>query len=105
LSWHIHYHLGADEKRGLAKFSELSAQARLRADLQTEILWPKPAAPPQAAPTLQDHAHPPSARNFEAGDFVSGCDHRNNRISQFVFASRRFLQARGKLEEATVLKR
>ena len=23
LSWHIHYHLGADEKRGLAKFGEL----------------------------------------------------------------------------------
>jgi len=23
LSWHIHYHLGADEKRGLAKFAEL----------------------------------------------------------------------------------
>ena len=23
LSWHIHYHLGADEKHGLAKFSEL----------------------------------------------------------------------------------
>ena len=23
LSWHIHYHLGADEKRGLAKFMEL----------------------------------------------------------------------------------
>jgi chorismate dehydratase len=23
LSWHIHYHLGSDEKRGLAKFSEL----------------------------------------------------------------------------------
>src|SRR5205807_8417066 len=23
LSWHIHYHLGADEKRGLAKFIEL----------------------------------------------------------------------------------
>ena len=23
LSWHIHYHLGADEKRGLAKFSDL----------------------------------------------------------------------------------
>jgi chorismate dehydratase len=23
LSWHIHYHLGADEKRGLAKFVEL----------------------------------------------------------------------------------
>jgi chorismate dehydratase len=23
LSWHIHYHLGADEKQGLAKFSEL----------------------------------------------------------------------------------
>lgn len=23
LGWHIHYHLGADEKRGLAKFSEL----------------------------------------------------------------------------------
>ncbi|MCX6930049.1 MAG: menaquinone biosynthesis protein [Verrucomicrobia bacterium] len=24
LSWHIHYHLGSDEKRGLAKFIELS---------------------------------------------------------------------------------
>jgi len=23
LSWHIHYHLGADEKRGLARFMEL----------------------------------------------------------------------------------
>ena len=23
LSWHIHYHLGADEKRGLQKFIEL----------------------------------------------------------------------------------
>ena len=23
LGWHIHYHLGADEKRGLAKFAEL----------------------------------------------------------------------------------
>ena len=23
LGWHIHYHLGADEKRGLAKFMEL----------------------------------------------------------------------------------
>jgi len=23
LGWHIHYHLGADEKRGLAKFIEL----------------------------------------------------------------------------------
>jgi chorismate dehydratase len=23
LSWHIHYHLGADEKRGLARFAEL----------------------------------------------------------------------------------
>ena len=23
LGWHIHYHLGADEKRGLAKFVEL----------------------------------------------------------------------------------
>ena len=23
LSWHIHYHLGADEKRGLAKFGEM----------------------------------------------------------------------------------
>jgi chorismate dehydratase len=23
LSWHIHYHLGSDEKRGLAKFMEL----------------------------------------------------------------------------------
>ena len=23
LGWHIHYHLGADEKRGLARFSEL----------------------------------------------------------------------------------
>jgi hypothetical protein len=23
LGWHIHYHLGADEKRGLAKFGEL----------------------------------------------------------------------------------
>jgi len=23
LSWHIHYHLGSDEKRGLAKFAEL----------------------------------------------------------------------------------
>jgi predicted solute-binding protein len=23
LSWHIHYHLGTDEKRGLAKFIEL----------------------------------------------------------------------------------
>ena len=30
LSWHIHYHLGADEKRGLAKFMELAAPARLR---------------------------------------------------------------------------
>jgi predicted solute-binding protein len=23
LGWHIHYHLGSDEKRGLAKFAEL----------------------------------------------------------------------------------
>ena len=23
LGWHIHYHLGADEKRGIAKFIEL----------------------------------------------------------------------------------
>jgi hypothetical protein len=23
LGWHIHYHLGSDEKRGLAKFMEL----------------------------------------------------------------------------------
>jgi predicted solute-binding protein len=23
LSWHIHYHLGSDEKRGLARFIEL----------------------------------------------------------------------------------
>jgi predicted solute-binding protein len=23
LGWHIHYHLGADEKRGLARFMEL----------------------------------------------------------------------------------
>ena len=23
LSWHIHYHLGADEKRGLARFADL----------------------------------------------------------------------------------
>ena len=23
LSWHVHYHLGTDEKRGLAKFIEL----------------------------------------------------------------------------------
>jgi chorismate dehydratase len=26
LGWHIHYHLGADEKRGLAKFAELLRQ-------------------------------------------------------------------------------
>jgi chorismate dehydratase len=26
LGWHIHYHLGADEKRGLAKFAELLAK-------------------------------------------------------------------------------
>jgi chorismate dehydratase len=26
LSWHIHYHLGADEKRGLARFAELLRQ-------------------------------------------------------------------------------
>ncbi|HET7625250.1 MAG TPA: menaquinone biosynthesis protein [Verrucomicrobiae bacterium] len=26
LGWHIHYHLGADEKRGLRKFMELSAK-------------------------------------------------------------------------------
>ena len=26
LGWHIHYHLGADEKRGLARFSELLRQ-------------------------------------------------------------------------------
>jgi chorismate dehydratase len=26
LSWHIHYHLGADEKRGLGRFAELLAQ-------------------------------------------------------------------------------
>jgi len=23
LSWHIHYHLGSDEKRGIARFAEL----------------------------------------------------------------------------------
>jgi len=28
LSWHIHYHLGADEKRGLAKFIELLRKYR-----------------------------------------------------------------------------
>jgi len=26
LSWHIHYHLGADEKRGLARFIGVAAQ-------------------------------------------------------------------------------
>jgi predicted solute-binding protein len=29
LSWHIHYHLGADEKRGLAKFIELLRKHQL----------------------------------------------------------------------------
>lgn len=29
LGWHIHYHLGADEKRGLAKFAELLRKHRL----------------------------------------------------------------------------
>jgi chorismate dehydratase len=28
LGWHIHYHLGSDEKRGLAKFSELLRKHR-----------------------------------------------------------------------------
>ena len=31
LSWHIHYHLGADEKRGLARFSELLRKHHLGA--------------------------------------------------------------------------
>ena len=29
LSWHIHFHLGSDEKRGLAKFIELLTKHRL----------------------------------------------------------------------------
>lgn len=36
LSWHIHYHLGSDEKRGLAKFSEL-----LRKHCSRTIFEPK----------------------------------------------------------------
>jgi hypothetical protein len=29
LSWHIHYHLGTEEKRGLAKFIELLRKHQL----------------------------------------------------------------------------
>src|SRR5437773_4080237 len=36
LSWHIHYHLGADEKRGLARFAEL-----LRKNGTTTIFEPR----------------------------------------------------------------
>jgi chorismate dehydratase len=36
LSWHIHYHLGADEKRGLAKFVEL-----LRKHTDAPVFEPK----------------------------------------------------------------
>jgi chorismate dehydratase len=36
LSWHIHYHLGADEKRGLARFAEL-----LRKNATTTIYEPR----------------------------------------------------------------
>ena len=36
LSWHIHYHLGADEKRGLARFIQL-----LRKHTKTTVFEPK----------------------------------------------------------------
>jgi len=36
LSWHIHYHLGADEKRGLARFAEL-----LRRHTNTPVFEPR----------------------------------------------------------------
>jgi len=38
LSWHIHYHLGADEKRGLAKFIELLRKHGARAVYEPQFI-------------------------------------------------------------------
>lgn len=39
LSWHIHYHLGADEKRGLAKFIELLRKHGLGTVFEPRFVW------------------------------------------------------------------
>lgn len=39
LGWHIHFHLGADEKRGLAKFIELLRKHRLGPVFDPRFVW------------------------------------------------------------------
>jgi chorismate dehydratase len=39
LGWHIHYHLGADEKRGLARFIELLRQHSGREVFEPKFIW------------------------------------------------------------------
>ncbi len=37
--WHLHYHLGADEKRGIAKFSELLAKHGFGPVVAPKFIW------------------------------------------------------------------
>lgn len=37
--WHLHYHLGADEKRGIAKFSELLRKHGLGPVFEPRFIW------------------------------------------------------------------
>lgn len=39
LGWHIHYHLGADERRGMAKFSELLVKHGMGPVYEPQFVW------------------------------------------------------------------
>ena len=118
----MHFHLGSDEKRAIAKFCELLRKHNLGPVFEPKFVWygRSPSPTPKSGTAVRRpsrlrafafrflfqprqrfrvaHIHP-AALNFESRQLLSGGNHRADGIGQFIFAARRFLEARREVKQ------